>query len=257
MKWEPKESQYIILNTDENIPPSVPPPQFQRCHYEHYQHMMCLLQSVILRHSQVWFLSKKKKGGYVKCHDTDIEKDSLAQNNLVSWPANHANRQATNHQPLSPISIWPFSLNRHTAQPNIAHAMELVEKAIQHLHPGQIPFITMGQRKFSIASKFNWHGLIPLVRQSLLWWWEDSILRRIFLLVSGWISVLVQSEVTTSAWADAILTAYHVTRSYYAHHYFNCCSSSTSPNIGVPTLYWITWSRGCCIGFQHMGQYLC
>ena len=88
-----------------------------------------------------------------------------------------------------------------------ACAKKLSAKAIQHLHPGQIPVITRDQPLYSIAKRIQWT-------------WPHTFLEDKFVDIltgSRWTAILVQSEVTTSGQAEAILKGANVTRSRYIH----------------------------------------
>ena len=106
----------------------------------------------------------------------------------------------------------------------MAHAMNLSAKAIQHLHPGQIPVITMDQPLYSIAKQiqWTWPDTFGEDKYVVVMWGlhiEMNVMKLLgdILTGSGWTAILVQSEVTTSGRADAILKGSHVTRSRYIH----------------------------------------
>ena len=153
-----------------------------------------------------------------------LEKEQLDRDDFVSWSAYHANRQADNVRPVSPIFLMPLFTEAAHSAAMMAHAMHLSAKAIQHLHPGQIPVITMDQPLYSIAKQIQWtwpdtfgEDKYVVVMGGLHI--ELNVMKLLgdILTGSGWTAILVQSEVTTSGRADAILKGSHVTRSRYIH----------------------------------------
>ena len=100
----------------------------------------------------------------------------------------------------------------------MVYAMKLSAKAIQHLHLGQVPVITMNQPLYSIAKQIQWT-------------WPDTVLEDKFVVVMGglhievnvmkllgdiltcsrWTAILMLSEVTASRRAEAILKGANVT----------------------------------------------
>ena len=151
-----------------------------------------------------------------------LEKEQLDQWNYVHvpWSAYHANRQAADIRPVSPISLKPLFTKAAHSEAMMAHTMKLSARAIQHLHTSQIPVITMDQSLYSIAKQIQWT-------------WSDTFWEDKFLVVmgglhiemnmmklpgdiltgSGWTAIPVQSKVTTSGRAVTILKGSHVTRS--------------------------------------------
>ena len=57
---------------------------------------------------------------------------------------------------MSLIFIMPLFTEAAHSAAMMAYAMILSAKAIQHLHPGQIPVITMDQPLYSIAKQIQW-----------------------------------------------------------------------------------------------------
>lgn len=153
-----------------------------------------------------------------------LEKEKLDPDDFVSWSAYHANRQGADIRPASPIFLMPLFTEAANTAAMIAHAMNLVAKAIQHLHPGQSPVITMDQPLYSIAKQIQWtwpdtFGEDKFVVMMGGLHIEMNVMKLLgdFLTGSGWTAILVQSEVTTSGRAEAILKGSHVTRSRYVH----------------------------------------
>ena len=175
--------------------------------------------------SSVMSASREKEDGWLSAMlELVSNKTELDTKDFVSWAAYHANRQSAEIRPVSPIALMPlFTEPAHTPA-MIAHAMCLVARTIQHLHPDQIPVITMDQPLYSIAKQIQWawpdhfgEDKFVVVMGGLHI--EMNVLKLLgdFLSGCGWTAVLVQSEVTTSGRADDILKGSHVTRFRYVH----------------------------------------
>ena len=175
--------------------------------------------------STVMSTSKEKEDGWLSVMaELILEKEKLDPKDFVSWSAYHANRESAVIRPVSPISLMPlFTEAAHTAA-MIVHAMNVVAKAIQHLHPGQIPVITMDQPLFCIAKQIQWawpdsfgeHKFVVIMGGLHI---EMNVMKLLgdFLDGSGWTTILTQSDITTTGRAEAVLKGSHVTRSRYVH----------------------------------------
>ena len=74
-----------------------------------------------------------------------IEKETLNPGDFVSWSAYHANRQGDEISHVSPTLLMPLFTEAAHRATMMTHAMKLAANAIQHLHPGQKPVLTMDQ----------------------------------------------------------------------------------------------------------------
>lgn len=169
--------------------------------------------------------SRDTEDGWLRAMSEIVQKkEELDPKDFVSWAAYHANRQSAEIRPLSRTALLPLFTEQAHNPATIVHAMKLVAKAIDHLHPGQKPVITMDQPLFCIAKQIQWtwpdaFGEDRFVVMMGGLHIEMNVLKLIgdFLSGSGWTTILVQSEVTTAGRADAILKGSHVTRSRYVH----------------------------------------
>jgi len=90
--------------------------------------------------------------------------------------------------------------------------MHLVIKATEHLHPGQVPVITIDRPLYIIAKQIQWpwpdnfgENKLVVVMGGLHI--ELNVMKLLgdFLNGSGFTAILVQSDVITSGQADALL----------------------------------------------------
>jgi len=72
-----------------------------------------------------------------------LKKNKLDPKDFVSWTAYHAERQSGELSLVSQITLMPLFMEPAHTPAMIMHAMRLVMKATEHLHPGQVPVITM------------------------------------------------------------------------------------------------------------------
>ena len=106
----------------------------------------------------------------------------------------------------------------------IRHSMDVINKAVQEINPGQVPVITLDQPLYAIAKTIQWNwpanygekhfiiilgGLhIEMAAQNVIGdWLEDS----------GWVEALVKSKVASAGTADSFLKATHITKTRHAH----------------------------------------
>ena len=171
--------------------------------------------------SSVMPQSRETEDGWLSVmSEAVLKKEQLNPKDFASWAAYHANRHSAEVRPQSHIALMPLLVEpAHTAA-TIVHAMTIVTKATQHLHPCQTPGITMDQPLFCIAKEIQWAWLdifgedkFVVVMGGLHT--EMNVMKLLgdILSGSGWTAILVQSEVTTSVRADAVLKGSHVTRS--------------------------------------------
>lgn len=72
----------------------------------------------------------------------------------ISWSAFHAQRQSTQQYPSTSSALLP--LFHESAATVGCNAMDVVNQAIKHLNPGQIPVIAFDQPLFAIAKEIQW-----------------------------------------------------------------------------------------------------
>ena len=106
----------------------------------------------------------------------------------------------------------------------IRHSLTVVEAAVKHLNPGQIPVVTFDQPLLALAKQTQWHYPEHLGEDKFLVMMrglhiEMAVLRMLghWLDGSGWVHCLVQAEVATSGIADLFLHENQVKRARYAH----------------------------------------
>jgi len=162
--------------------------------------------------------------------DALLGKESLDADDFISWAAFHAsNVQPSLHEPAI-ISLMPMFLeNAHTA-PMILHSMNVIQSAVQHVNPGQVPVIAMDQPLYALAKQIQWNwpqthgennfvimfgGLhIEMAAFRALGKWIDK---------SGWTTVLSNAGVATPGVVDSFISASHITRTRRAHQITSAC----------------------------------
>ena len=157
--------------------------------------------------------------------ETILSKVNLDLEDYLSWSAYHASQQPLMAKCLTSIGLLPlFCDNAHTTC-MISHAMEMVKNATHHLNPEQIPVVVVDQPLYAIAKSVQWtwpvtHGEDKIVVMMGSLHIEMHLLKLLgdWLRESGWTTLLLQAEITTSGRAEAMLSGTQVTRTRYAHH---------------------------------------
>ena len=100
----------------------------------------------------------------------------------------------------------------------------ITKDAIQHLNHKQVPVIAMDQPLYAIAKQIQWAKPLHLGEESFIVMSgglhiEMAVLSMLgkWLEGSGWSSALVDAGIATSGRAEALLSAFHVKRTRYAH----------------------------------------
>jgi hypothetical protein len=86
---------------------------------------------------------------------TALTKQQL-EREWVSWSAYHADIQATVIPPAAINALLPlFRDNAHSVA-MIKHSMTIVQAAVQHLNPGQVPVLAADQPLYVLAKQIQW-----------------------------------------------------------------------------------------------------
>ena len=152
--------------------------------------------------------------------------EQVVENSIsnISWSAFHADRQTIPIAVIDKITLLPlFHENAHSTA-MICHSINIGKNAVNQVNPGQVPILTLDQPLYSLAKQIQWD-------------WSDSFGENKFVLVlgglhiemaalktlgdwldgSGWTTVLVNGNVTSSGKAESMLRASHVTRTRHVH----------------------------------------
>ena len=159
-----------------------------------------------------------------------IKDETLNENDYVSWAAYHAEKQISQKIIPSTVALLPlFREPAHTAS-MMAHSMKIVIDSIRKLNPAQIPVITADQPLYAICKQLQYTSPETFGEDKILIMMgglhiEMNILKLLgdWLRDSGWVTSLIQAEITTSGRAESMLSASHVTRTRYAHQVTAAC----------------------------------
>ena len=141
----------------------------------------------------------------------------------ISWSAHFADMQIGAHTPAITALLPVFRENAHSLA-MVKHGMDLIQKATQHVNPGQVPIITMDQPLFAIGKKIQWSWPLQYGETKYLVLLgglhiEMALLSVIgdFLSGSGWAVVMASANVVTEGRADALQKGSHTSRGQWAH----------------------------------------
>ena len=116
-------------------------------------------------------------------------------------------------------SLQPLFYDQAKSGAMIHHSMNVVKKAVDILHPGQVPIITVDQ---PLQIQWSWpanHGEDQFVVMFGGLHIEMADFKALgdLLRSSGWTGALIQASLATHGTADSFLKASHVTRTRRAH----------------------------------------
>jgi len=150
--------------------------------------------------------------------------ENEAVNDSLSWAAFHAiqSPQPTPSKCLS--ALLPIFPDASHSTCMIKHSMNVVQRAVQFINPGQSPVLACDQPLFALAKEIQWtwpeqygedkfvvmFGGLPVEMAALKTAGQ-------WLTGSGWNDALVHCGLATRGVADSFLHASHVKRTRYAH----------------------------------------
>ena len=154
----------------------------------------------------------------------ELEKE-ITDNMKISWAAFHASQQESHRQsPVDISSLLPLFKEEAKSAAMIHHSLDVIQSAVAHLNPGQIPVVAFDQPLCAIAKQIQWqwsnsHGEKHYVIMFGGLHVEMTVLKAIgkWLEDSGWTSALIQSGVASAGKADSFLKASHVARRRHVH----------------------------------------
>ena len=93
------------------------------------------------------------------------------QEEKISWSAYHANLQPhteSSQARVTQTSLLPLFHDQAHSAAMICHSMDVVKKAVEILHPGQVPVIAMDQPLYMLEKKFSGTGIQVMEKISSL-----------------------------------------------------------------------------------------
>ena len=157
-------------------------------------------------------------------HTRRLLEDNTGTYENISWSAFHASRQPPLPRTISPTALLPLFLDSAHTVAMIRHSMDVVKNAVEHVHPGQTPVVTLDQPLFALAKQIQWKWPEKYGEEKMVVMFgglhiEMAALKTLgdWLRGSGWVQALVQAEIATPGTADSFLRAAHVTRTRRAH----------------------------------------
>ena len=170
--------------------------------------------------------------------NTAIEEEAKCQSNIrrlisegvhsvddpIPWAAFHSNKKPPHDFEVTIGSLLPLFPDDSKFVAMIRHVMYVVQQAVHHLHPGQVPVSTLNQPLYAIAKQIQWNlpsgygedkFVILLGGRHL----EMASLATIGDLLdgSGWTHALAQANIAAPRTAESFLKTTHVTRTKHSH----------------------------------------
>jgi hypothetical protein len=82
--------------------------------------------------------------------------ETIPEDNLISWAAFHSNEEEDREWQVSTSSLLPLFPDDSKSAAMMCHGMNVVQKAVNHINPGQTPVITADQPLFALAKHIQW-----------------------------------------------------------------------------------------------------
>ena len=153
-----------------------------------------------------------------------MTKDVQAIKNPISCAAFHSAAQQDSDFGVTITSLLPLFPDDSKSVAMIRHSMDVIQRAVEFLNPGQVPVLTVDQPLFAIAKRIQWQWpdtygeekFVVLLGGLHI---EMAALTTLgdFLKGSGWTNAITQADVAAAGMADSFLKAIHVKRTRHAH----------------------------------------
>ena len=153
-----------------------------------------------------------------------VREEAQSVDDPIGWAAFHANAQQPRDFYVTITSLLPLFPDDSKSVAMIRHSMDVVQRAVHLLNPGQVPVLTLDQPLFTIAKQIQWN-------------WPDVYGEEQFVILlgglhiemaalttpgdfldgSGWTHALTQADLATAGKAESFLKTSHVKRTRHAH----------------------------------------
>ncbi len=173
--------------------------------------------------SNIMASEDKREMAWLKKVNELTKEETVTTPESISWSAYHANEQTSTIRPPAIIGMFPlFRENAHSLA-MVKHGMDVIQKATQHVNPGQVPVITVDHPLYVLAKKIQWawpqqYGENKYVVMMGGLHIEMALLKTIgdWLSGSGWTTLMAEADVLTEGRAEGVLNGSHVTRGQWA-----------------------------------------
>ena len=142
----------------------------------------------------------------------------------TSWSAFHEDQKSSLPRPKCLSALMPLIDENINSLAMVKHTMKVTKRAVDSLNKNQIPVITADQPVYALGKQVQWlfphyygedkfvimmGGLhIEMATLSMIGDWLEG---------SGWSDLITTAQVFTSGTSEALLSAFHVKKSRYAH----------------------------------------
>jgi hypothetical protein len=163
------------------------------------------------------------------CHVQRSHANDFPPEANISWAAYHASLLPEPDILPSINAMLPLFPDEACSPTMMRHCFEVVQAAVQHINPGQIPVISVDQPLFAKGKLLQWStdtqyteeniilllgGLhTELTSYKVLGHWLEG---------SGWVEALLEAKLASSGVADSFLKASHISRTRHAHQVTAC-----------------------------------
>ena len=86
-----------------------------------------------------------------------MSEEAQSVDDSIGWAAFHANAQQPRDFDVTITSLLPLFPDDSKSVAMICHSMDVVQRAVHLLNPGQVPVLTLDQPLFTIAKQIQWN----------------------------------------------------------------------------------------------------
>ena len=106
--------------------------------------------------------ARKEEWKWLDMFMETLKKQALEKTDWISRSAYHASIQEAVIPPATINVLLPLFLESAHSVAMIKHSMMIVQAAVQHLNPGQVPILAVDQPLYAIAKLIQWTWPITL-----------------------------------------------------------------------------------------------
>ncbi|EDO40140.1 predicted protein [Nematostella vectensis] len=156
--------------------------------------------------------------------------DPVNKDSTVSAASFHANIQSHSSHLPAISTLLPLFPDNAKSVAMITHAMNVIQAAVYHVNPEQVPVIALDQPLYAVAKQIQWNFKERYGEHKFVIMFGGLHIEMAFLKVIGnwleesdWNTALVDANVASVGTADSFIKAASVTRTRRAHQITASC----------------------------------
>ena len=157
-------------------------------------------------------------------HVKQSHTNEITKHTTLSWASYHAHHNTDLTVTPSVNAMLPLFPDESSSPAMLRHCLDVIQEAVQHINPGQVPVVNVDQPLFAKMKQIQWampelYGEDKFVVMLGGFHSEWTLYKALghWLEGSGWVEALVQADVASSGTAESFLKATHVLKTRNAH----------------------------------------